>query len=338
MNFWPGFSLDSGLIGWLFKRAVGNFSATSDEKSADVVITSVYGKARPKFPEKTICLIWENARPNYSLYRYSLSSDFDTYLGRNCRLPVWYQGLAWPGMERERRPPNERNHGLEPLIDMESLYRPRASVSMDRESFCCFVAGNHELHRLHAVEALSQVGRVEVFGNVGNRPLRASKFDLLKQFRFNICFENSTYPGYYTEKLVHAWVGGCVPLYFADPWCRREFNSRAFINRTEFTTLDDFAKHVATIEASKQAQVDIASEPLLLEAPSLEPVVEFLRQACERMATARALPPQAQRTEAPSDQTMFVNAARLDGEYFMPTLAKLPRLLWAALRRRLSTR
>ena len=40
------------------------------------------------------------------------------------------------------------------------------------------------------------------------------KIEWLKSYKFNICFENSSYPGYLTEKLFDAFMGGCVPIYW----------------------------------------------------------------------------------------------------------------------------
>jgi hypothetical protein len=99
VNFWPGFSLETGLVKYLFDRALESFFVAASEKEADIVLTSVFPKhARlyryipvpqkwPLFPEKTIVIVWENQRPNYRKYRFSLSSDFDSYGGRNCRVP-----------------------------------------------------------------------------------------------------------------------------------------------------------------------------------------------------------------------------------------------------------
>jgi hypothetical protein len=162
VNFWPGFSLNGGFVKYLLDLALGSFVAVSREKEADVVLTSVFPKhARrrsylpflhkwPLYPEKTISLIWENQRPNYQKCRYSLSSDFDSYGGKNHRLPVWYAQLQWPGLVVDAPAPGRRNaHNFEPLIEIDSLLRPRPSPGApDREGFCCMIAANPEPHRI----------------------------------------------------------------------------------------------------------------------------------------------------------------------------------------------
>src|SRR5262245_51370319 len=67
-------------------------------------------------------------------------------------------------------------------------------------------------------------------------PLKRSKLEIFPRYRFNVCFENAMFPGYYTEKILHAWAGGCVPLYFADRFACRDFNPAAMVNRADFAT------------------------------------------------------------------------------------------------------
>jgi hypothetical protein len=291
VNFWPGFSLESGFVGYFFDRVFDSYAVVPTEDEADIVLTSVYppDQTRP-YPEKTIAYIGENVRPDYRNCRYSLSYDFDTYGDRNCRLPGWYRHLSWPGYARKPRVIGGNTvHGFEPLVDVDSLYRPRPLPgAADRELFCCFVASFREGHRMLAVERLREVGRVDVFGLVAGAPYQASKFELLSRYRFNLCFEASIFPGWYTEKVLHAWVGGCIPLYHSDGWFVRDFNPRALINRINFGTLDEFVSHVAAVNASRSAMLELYDQPLLTgKRPSLDESVDFGRARAVASLTIR---------------------------------------------------
>jgi alpha(1,3/1,4) fucosyltransferase len=284
VNFWPNFSLKAGFVHYLLTRAFDSFNIVDNEQDADIVISSVFIKKLPLNPRRTIGLIWENMRPNYRLYSYSISSDFDSYGGRNCRVPFWYAQLQWPGYLFEQTVPGSNNHGFELPVEIEPLLHPR-TIRSDRaeDLFCCYVANNPELHRLLCVEGLSKVGRVDVYGNIVNRPLRSSKYDLLRRYRFNLCFENSIFPGYYKEKVVHAWVGGCVPLYYSDNWYSSDFNPKAIINRINFSSLDAFVEHVALVNNSQSVWNEIFEQPLLSIRPTLEPAIDFLRKAYDHI-------------------------------------------------------
>jgi hypothetical protein len=269
---------------------------------ADIVITSVYGKRIETPPERTIAVIGENVRPDFSKYRYSLSPDFDTYGGRNHRYPEWFGSIAWPG----KIPPSfvdvGNNHGHEPSVKIDALMSPRPDWASIRshQRFCCFVAGKGEPHRNAAFEYLTEIGAVDGFGNLFNNPLRKSKYELLPGYRFNLCFENSAFPGYYTEKPLQAWVGSCIPLYYSDPWFRHDFNPKAVINRIDFPSLADFVRHVAEVERSPGMFDAIAAEPLLTKRPSLDGPVAFLAEVARRIVDAapRRIFPATQSTSA----------------------------------------
>ena len=305
VNFWDGFSLESGFVKYLLDLALDSFLVVPTQQEADIVLTTPFTPRRrrwyrphPKgtvdYPEKAIAFIWENQRPVYQNYGYSLSSDFDSYGRRNCRLPYWYGQLKWPGMipERRLRAPGDP-HGFEPPAEIDSLLHPRSLAgSADRERFCCLVAANPEPHRMFSAQQLSRIERVDLYGRIAGKAHEGSKYDLLSNYRFNICFENSIFPGYYTEKLLQAWVGGCVPLYYADPWFAADFNPKAAINRANFRSLQEFADHVAEINSTRAAMVEIVNQPLLTKRPTLDAAVQFLRQACieiaNRSGTARS--------------------------------------------------
>jgi hypothetical protein len=292
VNFWPGFSLASGFVGYFLSLIFDSYAIVPAEQEADIVITSVYppNQTRP-YPEKTIAYIGENLRPDYRNCSYSISYDLDSYSGRNCRLPGWYRHLSWPGYVRKPLVINETTiHGFEPLVDVDCLYQPRPLPSAaDKELFCCFVASNMEPYRMLAAERLAEVGRVDVFGLVTGKPYQDSKLELLSRYRFNLCFENSIFPGWYTEKALHAWVGGCIPLYYSDNWFVLDFNPRALINRINFRTLDEFVSHVASVNASRAVMTELYQQPLLVgNRPTLDHAIDFTKKACAKILDSSA--------------------------------------------------
>jgi alpha(1,3/1,4) fucosyltransferase len=286
VNVWPSFSLKKGFWNFVLRRAFGSFEVVDREASADFVLASVFPHRKAAYPEKTIALIWENIRPNYEFYRFSISSDIDGYQGRNLRLPNWCEEIAWSDDLRGPKGPAEF-HGYEERLDLESLLMPQEASSHAREKFCCLVTSYREGHRALAAEALRQIGPVDVFGNVTGTPLCRSKYELLRDYRFNLCFENSIFPGYYTEKPVHAWAAGCIPLYFSDPYYSVDFNPRAMINRIMFPSLQAFVDKVAEVNASDSLFAQFQKEPLLSRRPTLDPLVSFLRAAIITIASGR---------------------------------------------------
>lgn len=283
-NFWPAFTAAKGayFLPYVFDQAFDSVELTDDMASADVVVSSVFGHT-PTPPRKTIQFIGENIRPSLGRFRYSLSFDYDTYGGRNFRLPLWWWRLAWPGFaERWRQRPPPRAglaQGHEDLIPIDALLLPRSISSFRDRRFCAVIASEFEALRLNLYLALRSVGDVVGYGHLFGNPLFASKFQTLPNFRFCLCPENGIYPGYHTEKLVDAWYGGCVPLYSGDRLLGRDFNPAALLNYQDYLDTDRFVAHVGRLEADPIAFDEVHSQPLLLNRPSLEPLIAFLRAA-----------------------------------------------------------
>ena len=285
INFWPG-AFDSannvGFLIYLFSQAFGTIERTDDVHSASVVVSSVFGR-EPSPAHKTIQYIGENARPNFAVCRYALSFDYDSYCGRNQRLPLWWWRLNWPGFERMQPrttpEPGASNHGFEPLIEIDALLRPRPLENPAARQFLVLVAGNPEPLRIALYMAMQGIGPTVGYGNMFRNPLRRSKFEVLSQFRFCLCPENGIYPGYHTEKLVDAWYGGCVPLYSGDRMLDRDFNPRALVNYQDVLQMDAFIESVRRLENDPEAYRAVHGEPLLLARPSLTAAVQFLRAA-----------------------------------------------------------
>ena len=119
--------------------------------------------------------------------------------------------------------------------------------------------------------------RNNIGGAIGDRynDFRTSKYHWLKDYKFHICFENSSYPGYVTEKLTQAFRAKCVPIYWGDPTLCDEkyaeyrpiFNPKAFINVHNFDSLNSVVKEVERLDNDLQAFLAMLKEPMLLHTP-----------------------------------------------------------------------
>ena len=109
------------------------------------------------------------------------------------------------------------------------------------------------------------------------------------QYRFSISVENSSTPGYSTEKIVHALAAGTIPVYFGDPLIDRVFNPRRFINVHELG-LEAAMEQVRRLDADAEAFEEMVSQPIFRDGldqwrdfePWLGPLQEFLGDALVR--------------------------------------------------------
>lgn len=275
VNFWDG-GFDGDFFEYFFQQALGGFEYTNNHYEADLVVSSLFGNVQTN-PAKTIMYIGENVRPSYMGYEHSLSFDYDNYNGRNFRLPLWYSRLAWPGFELRPRRQNAQNHGYEPLIDIKSLTEPRVLDASKKDKFCVMIAGNPEGLRINLFNSIYQYKPVDGYGNMFGRALRQSKFDVLPEYKFCLCPENSIYDGYVTEKLIDAYAGGTIPIYSGTMSVDCDFHEGAYLNYMNTKDMHWFVQTIQAIDESAELYEAMYSKPLLWEEPSLENALNFVR-------------------------------------------------------------
>lgn len=92
-------------------------------------------------------------------------------------------------------------------------------------------------------------------------PQNKRKFQ--SQYKFFIVFENSSHPGYLTEKLLGGFAANTVPIYWGDPRARECFNDKAFIQVWD----DDLEE---AIERVKEADVNDSLYLSYLQTPAFK--------------------------------------------------------------------
>lgn len=78
-----------------------------------------------------------------------------------------------------------------------------------------------------------------------------SKYQILSQYNFSICYENSVFPGYISEKIFDCFFAGNIPIYFGAPDIEEYIPKDCFIDMRDFknyTELRDFLKSLGKAE------------------------------------------------------------------------------------------
>lgn len=77
------------------------------------------------------------------------------------------------------------------------------------------------------------------------------KLELLSSFKFCLAFENSSAPGYITEKIFDCFKARAVPIYYGAPNIESYIPKEAFIHMRDFNSLEALMDHVRSIEESE---------------------------------------------------------------------------------------
>lgn len=184
---------------------------------------------------------------------------------RHIRLPLWPLFLDWLGNGTKLN----RNPNCLPV--RLSLEPPPFA---DRKSFCAFVVSNPtNVERNLAFESLHRWRPVHSAGayknNIGG-PIPCSyggggggdkaKVAYLQDHEYCLCYENSVAPGYVTEKLLHAKLAGCIPLYRGPPEAVQDFVPEGFVHIQDG---EDIVEVVKALETDPDRKRRIAETPAL---------------------------------------------------------------------------
>ena len=79
----------------------------------------------------------------------------------------------------------------------------------------------------------------------------SSKFEVLYNYEFCLCFENMSMNGYITEKLFDCLYAGTIPLYFGAPDILDYIPEEVFVNCRKYSTWAEMWKDVASMSPEK---------------------------------------------------------------------------------------
>jgi len=202
----------------------------------------------------------ENRRPwNYQCHFAITFDHLDT--DRLYRMPLYVLNMWYL----------EKRLGMTPVFEQY-----RMPFDLDRKTeFCGFVNSNPNcVERNTFFHNLSQYKRVDsggpLFNNIGYVLPRDDmgikhKLDFFSTKKFSIAYENGSYPGYATEKMLEAYVGGTVPIYWGSPTIDIDFNPRCFLNRHDYVSDEEFIKKIKEVDETPSKYLEYYLEPLFTD-------------------------------------------------------------------------
>lgn len=138
---------------------------------------------------------------------------------------------------------------------------------LTQRKFCNFVYSRNRLQtdplREYFYQKLSQYKPIDSGGrylnNIGG-PIK-DKLEFISQYKFTISFENSSLPGYTTEKIIDPMRVNSLPIYYGDPCTDTDFNPEAFIWVKDKQSVDDAISEIIHLDNNNDAYLHKLSEP-----------------------------------------------------------------------------
>ena len=197
----------------------------------------------------------ENIRPDFLKYDYAVSLDYPAS-ARSYRFPLCYWRISRP-------------------ILNEAIVTPPPPPPPHKRKFCNFLFSNQNeklegvRKRIAFFDKLSRYRKVDAGGTSRRNLLRKVRpgkgVEFMRKYKFTISFENSSHPGYTSEKILNPLLAGSIPIYWGNPLVHRDFNPKAFINCHEYGSFDEVIEKIIEIDNDDNLYRRYLSEPCLAD-------------------------------------------------------------------------
>lgn len=87
------------------------------------------------------------------------------------------------------------------------------------------------------------------------------KLDFISDYKFVIAFENSSFPGYTTEKIFEGMLVNSIPIYWGNPLIHLEFNDKSFINAHQYGSLQEVVDKIIELDQDDNKYKEYLKQP-----------------------------------------------------------------------------
>ena len=283
-DMWPGFNYNNNFIIDSLRHEAKSLSLDitginyTTDSNPKLLIFGPYSHTWKTVPN-TIPKIYFSAEnwpkpddPQIALYITSARDEDNTHI----RIPTWMMYIDWYSNTTTLPEKCEDN----PIrIPIHFAITPHPITFKDRAEFCGFVVSNPVCSLRHETfKAINDYKKVNsggaLYNNIGGQlSLKyagggcgdISKYQFFSKQQFTISFENSQAPGYITEKVLHAKMAGCVPLYWGDIDTNTDFVNGSIVNLSMFNNPEQILEVIKKLELNPELCAKIASTPILNE-------------------------------------------------------------------------
>ena len=262
---------------WLYKVLDKNYNIVECE-DADYVICSCFSLYEYCGTKQVrIMYSGENYVPDFNLVDYAISSYPVDFFDRNFYLPA-----SLFGYHEDRRFVENRKNCFDKSILNKKTGFANLIASYDSE-------GNY---RSKVFDTLSQYKKIDSPGKFRKncecqvRFQDDSKVDFQKRYKFSLCIESAVNQGFNTEKIMDAFYAETVPIYYGDPEIAKIFNPKAFINISDFNSIEEAVSKIIEIDNNDELYLQMLNEPIFVDnnfiSKTFDNAEEFIKHIFEQ--------------------------------------------------------
>jgi hypothetical protein len=207
----------------------------------------------------------EHIKPDMNKCDWAFSSEFDDTFNhpKHMRLPCYV--INDFSLGQKAIPPVKKKINFN-------------NIKKEKTKFCNFIYSQDFPPRNNFFKELSKYKKIDSPGRcMNNMPPIGSysdsgksrnsknwvyeKLKFIKPYKFTIGFENASVSGWTTEKLTHPMLVNSIPIYFGHKDVSKEFNTKSFINYSDFGNMKDFIDYIIKVDKDDRLYEKILREP-----------------------------------------------------------------------------
>lgn len=271
VDMWPNFQKDDNYFYHLLSQ---EYKVIIEENGEPDILFHSYDYSNlqehrnyDKFKNtKKVYYTGECNRPNFNETHFAFTFDYSD--DRNYRLPLWAILINWFNV-----PFNY--HRDQSYLHDSHLMLNKHLVKYEKTKFCSFISSNPKtlpgcplgirldfVPKLHNRKFVNCAGRL--YNNtppIQGRGDQIHKIDFLKDYKFNVSFESTSYDGYVTEKIIHPMFVNTIPIYWGSKRVGEDFNKKSFLCYHDYNSEEEFLDMIMEVDSNNTLYESILNEP-----------------------------------------------------------------------------
>ena len=219
-SFWSGFidKTDANHIGFfediLKKTKISNYKITNNIDEANILFESIFNDSLINYKEWKYKIHYSGEPKSNNYLDYDIVLNSDETKNNVIDLPLFIYYMYG------------KNIKLVQLIE-------RPKITIVPNNFCCFIVSNSKCeYRTKMFNLLNLYKKVDSYGKFSNNMggyLKCNYWDeefiqLISNYKFIICFENTKINTYITEKIINPFLANIIPIYWSTHHIKNMFN------------------------------------------------------------------------------------------------------------------
>ena len=265
VSFWPNFIKTDN---YFYHLLNSKYNIKIDTISPEIVFHSYDYSGNQEHKKynknKTLKVFYsgENVEPNFtdSHFTFTYKNIADN---RNMRLPLWVLHINWFNIRYKK------NRDIGYHINLNSLLNKKQKIN---KNFCSFIASQPKGNRVEFFQKLNSIQKIDSGGRLLNnidkqvkgRGDQHWKYNFLKNYKFNIAFENTIDSGYVSEKIIQPMSVNSIPIYWGDEEAKKDFNVNSFIFVNDFQNEKKLFEYIIELKNNNNLLEEKMMEPWFL--------------------------------------------------------------------------